>query len=188
MPVRRAISDWLRPARRRRLINSEVGLMHSVYAMSHSKSMPHRIMRTCIVLRMDPHRLIARLVQDAGGALPVAKAMGKPTFQGTLHKICAGGVASPKRDSAQRIADHFKIPVDALYDPQVADAVWAARFGSAAPMTVRPPAVTQLTAKEAVPGSIWLGRSRPSVGSRLPSCQRSCCSALSRRCVPGWPS
>lgn len=78
---------------------------------------------------MVPHALISQLVADAGGALSVAKAMNRPSFQGTLHKICAGRVASPSRDSATRIAKHFGIPVDALYDPVVAARVHAERFG-----------------------------------------------------------
>ena len=50
----------------------------------------------------------------------VARAMRAPGFQPTLHKICTGRVASPKRSSAERIAKHFGIPVDAVYDDALA--------------------------------------------------------------------
>jgi hypothetical protein len=77
------------------------------------------------------HQLIARLVKDAGGSLPVAKAMRAESFQGTLHKIAAGRVEIPSRGSAKRIADHFGIPIDALYDDALAARIFEARFGDA---------------------------------------------------------
>lgn len=75
-------------------------------------------------------QLIDALVRDKGGALAVAKAMGKPTFQGTLHKIASGNVESPSRASAERISTYFKIPIDALYSNEVAKQVYEERFGS----------------------------------------------------------
>lgn len=69
---------------------------------------------------MKAHEFIKWLVYRAGGPLPVAKAMRTPGFQPTLHKICAGHVASPKRASAERIAAHFGIPVDAVYNDALA--------------------------------------------------------------------
>jgi hypothetical protein len=77
---------------------------------------------------MKPHELIDALVKRAGGSLPVAKAMGAPGFQPTLHKIAAGQVEAPQRSSAERIAKHFGIPVDAVYDERVATRVWKERF------------------------------------------------------------
>lgn len=95
-------------------------------------SMPCRIIRSCIVQSVKWHELIARLVKEAGGSLPVAKAMRAESFQGTLHKIAAGRVEQPSRASAERIANHFRIPVDALYDDAVASSVFAERFGGEA--------------------------------------------------------
>ena len=66
------------------------------------------------------HEFIRWLVSRAGGPLQVSKAMRTPSFQPTLHKICRGLVVSPKRATAERIAAHFKIPVDAVYDDTVA--------------------------------------------------------------------
>lgn len=81
---------------------------------------------------MPPHLLIAALVARAGGSLAVAKAMHKPGFQGTLHKICAGNVANPAPASGKRIAEHFAIPFDAVYDAAVAARVYAQLFGAEA--------------------------------------------------------
>jgi hypothetical protein len=72
---------------------------------------------------MKSHELIRALVEQGGGSLPVAKAMHAPNFQGTLHKICAGRVDSPSHASAERIAKHFKIPLEAIYDDKVATAI-----------------------------------------------------------------
>lgn len=80
---------------------------------------------------MKPHELVSMLVAAHGGSLPVAKAMGKPSFQGTLYKIADGKVTSPQRSSAERIAKFFGIPVDALYDEAVATRV-AQELGQAA--------------------------------------------------------
>lgn len=79
---------------------------------------------------MDPDILIKRLVMRAGGSLPVARAMGVPSFQGTLNKLMNGRVGSPKRKTAERIARHFGFPTEAVYDPELADKV-AAELGVA---------------------------------------------------------
>lgn len=70
------------------------------------------------------HEFIRWLVSRGGGPLQVSKAMRTPSFQPTLHKICRGLVVSPKRASAERIAAHFKIPVDAVYDDTVASRLY----------------------------------------------------------------
>lgn len=88
--------------------------------MSHKQAMPRRIIRPCIVSGVKPHELIDRLVRRDGGALAVAKAMGKAGFQPTLHKFCAGLVAEPSHITAKRIADHYKLPVEAIYSERVA--------------------------------------------------------------------
>ena len=92
--------------------------------------MPYRFMQCCIVARVDPDLLIKRLVMRAGGSLPVARAMGMPSFQGTLNKLMNGRVKSPQRSTAERIARHFRFPVEAVYDPDLAEKV-AAELGVA---------------------------------------------------------
>lgn len=90
--------------------------------------MPHCIIRPCIVLPVKRHELIDRLVEESGGALPVAKAMGVETFQGTLYRIAKGTTTEPSRESAQRIAKHFNIPIEAMYDDAVAERVYRQKY------------------------------------------------------------
>ena len=102
--------------------------------------MPQRIIPLRIVSGVKPYLLIAKLVEQAGGALPAAKAMKAPSFQPTLHKIVSGDVDSPKRTSAERIAKHFKIPIEAVYDPKIAAQVYRDRFGGLGVAVEEPPA------------------------------------------------
>lgn len=73
---------------------------------------------------MKPYELIRALVRGTGKSdRQVAIEMRDSTFQGTLYKFMAGGVASPQRATAERIARHFKLPIDALYDEAIATRV-----------------------------------------------------------------
>jgi hypothetical protein len=70
---------------------------------------------------MQPHELVQRLVRQTGkSTLQVAVEMHRASFQGTLHKLIGGQVASPSRQTAQRISRYFKIPIEAMYDSAVA--------------------------------------------------------------------
>lgn len=64
--------------------------------------------------------------------------MGYPGFQGTLHKIAAGRVESPSRESAERISRFFDIPIDALYDPRVAAQVFRDKLANVPAKEVPP--------------------------------------------------
>ena len=108
---------------------------------------------------MKAHEFIKWLVYRAGGPLPVAKAMRAPGFQPTLHKICAGHVSSPKRSSAERIAAHFDIPVDAVYDDALARQLHAAMRGHS---MSKPGAASAGSAPPAQPA----GMQRPQRGAR----------------------
>lgn len=92
--------------------------------------------------KVMPYELVKALVDRAGGSLPVAKAMNAQGFQPTLHKFISGHVPQPKHSTAARIADHFGIPLDAIYDVQVATE-WYAKLGlgeggSTAVVRIRP--------------------------------------------------
>lgn len=113
---------------------------------------------------MSPHKLIKRLVEDAGGALPVAKAMGIPGFQPTLHKICNGRVRSPSHETARRIADHFGLDVLAVYDEAIAAAEWARRYGD---LPAGVPAPGPLSRRDELLASARRGRS-PGVPQETP--------------------
>ena len=91
---------------------------------------PRRIIHAGIVGDVKPHELVRELVRRAGGALPTARAMGDIKFQGTLYKFCAGDTKSPARGTAERIAKHFGLSVEALYVERVATAE-AKRLGVA---------------------------------------------------------
>jgi hypothetical protein len=79
---------------------------------------------------MKWHEFIGALVERAGGESAVVRAMGISGrgFQGTLYKVAHGLVSSPKRPTAEKIAKHFEIDVDALYSDAVARKE-AARLG-----------------------------------------------------------
>lgn len=110
---------------------------------------------------MKAYEFIAWLVSQQGGALAVARAMRRPGFQPSLHKLCAGQVASPKRSSAERIAAHFGIPVDAVYNDALATQLHAKMTGSesrqaAEPLLTYPPTPAPPTWPHArFPESYW---------------------------------
>lgn len=101
-----------------------------VYAMSHrtiNALSNYSVLHTSAV---KPHELIKLLVDQLGGPSAVAHKMNDIGFQSTLHKFCNGNVASPRRATAERIAKHLGVPIDALYVPEVAAAVYRQRFGA----------------------------------------------------------
>lgn len=105
---------------------------------------------------MTPVELVRELVERAGGDHAVARAMGAPTFQGTLYKYIHGQTDSPARRTADRIARHFKISVEAIYDAKVA-AAEAARLnlGSARSPTATGQAVTAQEPPATFANSPW---------------------------------
>ena len=60
------------------------------------------------------------MAQAGLGSMPLAKEIGKPELQSTIHRFIHGEVASPKRATAEALAAYFKLPVDALYDDKLA--------------------------------------------------------------------
>lgn len=73
---------------------------------------------------MEPYQLIARLVRDTGlSTMQVARDIDCASFQGTLHKYINGQVPNPTRNTASKIAKHFGLPVDAIYDKAAAERI-----------------------------------------------------------------
>jgi len=99
--------------------------------------MPYRIIRSCIVMDVKPHELIAALMAKEGGSLPLARKMGKPKLQPSLHRFAAGGVDSPAMTTAKPLAAYFKLPLDAIYDEKTATQIAKERGVVALPP--RPP-------------------------------------------------
>lgn len=84
-------------------------------------AMPQRIIPLCIVQGVKPHELIAALMDREGiGPLPLAKRLRKPELQPQIHRFISGAVASPKASTALPLADYFNLPLEAIYDEQVA--------------------------------------------------------------------
>jgi len=97
---------------------------------------------------MKPHELIAALMHQEGGSLPLARKMGKPGFQSKIHKFAAGHVANPLRPTAEALAGYFNLPVDAIYDEKVATAI--ARERGISPLTAEILAAKQKTKRPAI--------------------------------------
>jgi hypothetical protein len=92
--------------------------------MPHSLSMPHRIIHPRIVWAMKPHALLAALMNKAGlNSNKLAKEIKRPTMQSQIYRFSKGQVLEPARNTAEPLALHFGIPVDALYNEKTATAV-----------------------------------------------------------------
>lgn len=92
---------------------------------------------------MKTQELIAELVRRGGGELPVAKAMRKPTFQSTLHRLVNGDTTNLRRPTAQRIADHFGLPIETFYSERLAAQALEELLGK--PLDSPPPKSTLVT-------------------------------------------
>lgn len=114
--------------------------------------------------------------------MAVAKAMGKTTFQGTLHKFCAGSVRSPSRETAERIATHYKLPIDALYNEKLATEE-AHRLLSDLPPEVAA-ATAQLAPRPEAAAPAWpFERINPTMWAGLTERQRG---AIEAAAVKAW--
>lgn len=135
MPVLREISDWVSPDARSRTMRSRIGSMGetlcdfalSINAISHY-SFVHS-------LAMDPRDLLRELMK-AEGENPNSLAKKLKMQQSTLHRFMSGEAKEPRRSSLSPVAEHFGIPIDALFDEKIADAVFRERFrpGAATPL------------------------------------------------------
>lgn len=89
----------------------------SSYAMSHSQN-------------MDARELLRLLMaEDGDNPHSLAKKLNNRVKQPQLWKFLEGMAKEPRVSSMQPLADHYKIPVQAFYDPRIADEVAAQRFG-----------------------------------------------------------
>jgi hypothetical protein len=78
-----------------------------------------------IVLRVKPHELIKALMAAEGvGAYPLAKKLSKTkNLQSQIHRFITGEVNEPARTTAEPLARHFGIPVEAIYSEREASKV-----------------------------------------------------------------
>lgn len=101
-----------------------VALIPSSYAPSHSLSMPHRIIQPRIVGWVKPYQLFASLMHETKmRTSALARAMGKPKLQPSLHRYLRGEVPMPERTTAAPLAQYFGLPVDAVYEEGVATTI-----------------------------------------------------------------
>lgn len=149
-----AISVCDMPQSRSVLIRAVVSLMRVLYAMSHSLSMPNRIIRTCIVSAMKPNELLAALLIKEGLSVNrLATKVGRPGLQSQIQKFKTGGVVEPGRSTVEPLAAYFGIPSDAFYKAKVATAIAKERG------LPQPPPEATLPAER--------GRKRRAVGDEL---------------------
>lgn len=116
------MSDCDKPVARSDFKRIVVDDMPAVYAMPHSNVYsPTNYVITDSSPMIQPYELVAQLVRlTTKSTLLVATEMDKASFQGTLHKYINGHVTAPSRGTAEKIANYFGLPVDAIYDATVA--------------------------------------------------------------------
>jgi hypothetical protein len=73
---------------------------------------------------MDPKDLVRRLI-DAQGETPnsVVHLTRPPMQQSTLHRYLKSNTGETRRKSLAPLAAYFGVPIEAFYDPRVADQV-----------------------------------------------------------------
>ena len=75
-----------------------------------------------MMLKMEPRELLQQLMdRDGLNSSSLAARLGNATTQPQIHKFLSGKAKEPKRSTLAPIATHFRIPLDALYDPAVAE-------------------------------------------------------------------
>jgi hypothetical protein len=76
---------------------------------------------------VQPNELVRGLIDQSGERLTVVANRIQAGFQPTLHKFVSGRTREPSRQTAALIAEFFRIPLEALYDEEVATKVAAER-------------------------------------------------------------
>lgn len=73
---------------------------------------------------MEPRELLQLLMErDGVNSNSLAARLDNATTQPQIHKYLSGKAKEPRRATLAPVAAHFRIPLDALYDPLIADAV-----------------------------------------------------------------
>lgn len=75
---------------------------------------------------MDPREFLRLLLEDTGlNANSLAAATRNRTKQPQIHRYLTGEAKEPKRSTWLPVAQFFGAPVDAFFDPALADQAWA---------------------------------------------------------------
>lgn len=73
---------------------------------------------------MNGPELLQALMDAAGdNAYAVATSLKKPALQSYIWKFLNGKAKEPRRASLQPLADRYRVPVDAFYDPSLAERI-----------------------------------------------------------------
>lgn len=71
---------------------------------------------------MNPRTLLQQLMdRDGLNTSSLAALLNNATKQSQIHRYLSGEAKEPRRSTLAPIAAHFRIPLDALYDPSVAE-------------------------------------------------------------------
>ena len=86
--------------------------------------------------------MLMKKLMEAEGLNPnsLSAATKNKTKQPQIHRFIAGVSKEPKRSTLAHVATYFRVPVEAFFDPHVADEVHRDRFGDK-----ETPAATSLT-------------------------------------------
>ena len=81
---------------------------------------------------MDPRDFLQRLMAERQlNPNSLAAATHNKTKQPQIHRFLKGTAKEPKRSTWQPVAQLFGVPVDAFFDPKVADKAWSDRASTA---------------------------------------------------------
>lgn len=101
---------------------------------------------------MDPRELLQELMRRHGdNPNSLARKLGGKPGQPRIHKFLAGTISEPRRSTMAPIADHYGIPLDALYDPSVAEITMRSLQESGGKAVAR----SAVTVREDQPASRW---------------------------------
>jgi hypothetical protein len=74
---------------------------------------------------MEPRELLRSLMSRSGdNSNSLATKLKGRTTQPQLHKFLSGVSKEPRRSTLAPVAEHYDVPIDAFYDPEVAEAVY----------------------------------------------------------------
>lgn len=77
-----------------------------------------------MIAKMEPRKLLQLLMAKSElNSNSLAAKLDNATTQPQIHKFLNGKAKEPRRATLAPVADYFSIPLDALYDPEVAATV-----------------------------------------------------------------
>lgn len=88
---------------------------------------------------MEPRLLLQWLLdRDKDNSNSLAAKLKNATTQPQIHKFLSGKSKQPRHSTLEPIAKHYGIPIDALYNEDVADQVMATMIATGQPSATAP--------------------------------------------------